>query len=95
MYIDEETKLILETQTQLTPSQEDFFLDEKTLTFRQAVLDDLPYIVDMLSDDPLGAKRERFEVPLPDSYFAAFEAISNNPLNENGFSLPSYSLGQC
>jgi ribosomal protein S18 acetylase RimI-like enzyme len=52
------------------------------LTFRQAVLDDLPYIVDMLSDDPLGARRERFEVPLPDSYFAAFEAIDTNPLNE-------------
>lgn len=52
------------------------------LIFRQAVLDDLPYIVDMLSDDPLGAQRERFEVPLPDSYFTAFEAINNNPLNE-------------
>lgn len=52
------------------------------LTFRQAVVDDLPYIVDMLSDDPLGAQRERFEVPLPDSYFAAFEAIDKNPLNE-------------
>lgn len=52
------------------------------LVFRQAVIEDLPYIVDMLSDDPLGAQRERFEVPLPESYFAAFEAISSNPANE-------------
>jgi ribosomal protein S18 acetylase RimI-like enzyme len=52
------------------------------LTFREAVVNDLPYIVDMLVDDPLGATRERFEVPLPDSYFAAFEAINNNPANE-------------
>lgn len=57
-------------------------MGDKPLIFRQAILDDLPYIVDMLSDDPLGAQRERFEVPLPDSYFAAFEAINKNPLNE-------------
>ncbi len=52
------------------------------LNFRQAVINDLPYIVDMLSDDPLGATRERFEVPLPNSYFTAFKAITDNPTNE-------------
>lgn len=57
-------------------------MDDLSLTIRQAVLEDLPYIVDMLSDDPLGAQRERFEVPLPDSYFTAFEAITANPMNE-------------
>lgn len=79
----EDIKLIPQTKT-LTFAQNDSFLmsDDIHLIFRQAVTDDLPYIVDMLADDPLGAKRERFEVPLPNSYFAAFEAISNNPLNE-------------
>lgn len=59
-----------------------FYMSDIPLVFRQAVVEDLPYIVDMLSDDPLGAKRERFEVPLPASYFEAFDAISNNPTNE-------------
>jgi hypothetical protein len=57
-------------------------MSDHPVTFRKAVVDDLPYIVDMLSNDPLGAARERFEVPLPASYFAAFEAISSNPTNE-------------
>lgn len=57
-------------------------MTDNSLTIRQAIIEDLPYIVDMLSDDPLGKQRERFEVPLPDSYFSAFEAITNNPLNE-------------
>jgi ribosomal protein S18 acetylase RimI-like enzyme len=75
-------KVIPQTKTQTPPQNEVFHMGDFPLTFRQAVLDDLPYIVDMLSDDPLGARRERFEVPLPDSYFAAFEAIDTNPLNE-------------
>jgi ribosomal protein S18 acetylase RimI-like enzyme len=57
-------------------------MGNETLKFRQALVDDLPYIVNMLADDPLGAARERFEVPLPNSYFAAFEAINSNPANE-------------
>lgn len=36
----------------------------------------------LLADDPLGAKRERFEIPLPDSYLRAFEAIDADPNNE-------------
>lgn len=63
-------------------NNEILLMNDVTLTFRQATMEDLPYIVDMLSDDPLGSQRERFEVPLPDSYFAAFDAINNNPLNE-------------
>jgi GNAT superfamily N-acetyltransferase len=68
----------------LAPQPENGFLAQPNslLTFRSAVMEDLPYIVEMLSDDPLGAKRERFECPLPDSYFAAFEAINRNPDNE-------------
>jgi GNAT superfamily N-acetyltransferase len=36
----------------------------------------------MLADDPLGAKREACATPLPDSYYAAFDAISRDPNNE-------------
>lgn len=52
------------------------------LTFRRARRDDVPHIVRMLADDPLGAKRERYETPLPESYFAAFDAIDSDPNNE-------------
>jgi ribosomal protein S18 acetylase RimI-like enzyme len=75
-------KMIPRTKPQTLSQNEVFLMSEVPLTLRQAVLEDLPYIVDMLADDPLGATRERFEVPLPDSYFTAFNAISNNPLNE-------------
>ncbi|MDB6123069.1 MAG: family acetyltransferase [Pedosphaera sp.] len=36
----------------------------------------------MLADDPLGSQRERFSDPLPDSYYAAFDAISTDANNE-------------
>ena len=36
----------------------------------------------MLADDPLGATREDFADPLPDSYTAAFAAIAADPRNE-------------
>ena len=39
-------------------------------------------IVRMLADDPLGAKRERFETPLPAGYWNAFDAIDADPNNE-------------
>jgi GNAT superfamily N-acetyltransferase len=53
-----------------------------SLSFRRARPGDLPAIVRMLADDPLGAKRERFETPLPESYLRAFEAIDADPNNE-------------
>jgi ribosomal protein S18 acetylase RimI-like enzyme len=52
------------------------------LSFRNATREDVPTLVQMLSDDPLGAKREQFEIPLPDSYLNAFEAIDQDPNNE-------------
>ena len=36
----------------------------------------------MLADDFLGATRERFENPLPESYLKAFEEIENDKNNE-------------
>lgn len=49
---------------------------------RPATRDDVPAIVAMLADDPLGATRERFADPLPEDYFAAFAAIDRDPNNE-------------
>ena len=52
------------------------------LEFRQATREDLPEIVRMLADDFLGAKRERYETPLPESYIKAFEEIAADKNNE-------------
>jgi GNAT superfamily N-acetyltransferase len=52
------------------------------INFRLATRADLPSIVRMLADDELGSQRERFEDPLPDSYFNAFEKIDNDPNHE-------------
>ena len=49
---------------------------------RRARLDDVPAIVRLLADDPLGATRERNQTPLPDSYRRAFEAIDRDANQE-------------
>lgn len=46
---------------------------------RPAVAADLPAIVAMLADDPLGAAREDASVPLDARYLAAFAAIDADP----------------
>lgn len=46
------------------------------LVLRRARYDDLDAIVKLLADDPLGARRERYQQPLPPSYAAAFRAIA-------------------
>jgi len=53
-----------------------------SLKFRQANREDLPEIVRMLADDFLGATRERYENPLPESYTKAFEEIEQDKNNE-------------
>ncbi|WP_280771614.1 GNAT family N-acetyltransferase [Salipaludibacillus daqingensis] len=52
------------------------------IDFRIATEQDLDKIVEMLADDVLGSKRERYEQPLPDSYTKAFQAIISDPNNE-------------
>lgn len=49
------------------------------MLFRYAVISDLPAIVRMLADDELGSMREKYQEPLPESYFAAFEKIDSDP----------------
>ena len=57
-------------------------MPEGAPTFRQARADDVPDIVRLLADDPLGATRERYESPLPESYARAFRAIEQDANNE-------------
>ncbi|GAB3904487.1 GNAT family N-acetyltransferase [Larkinella knui] len=52
------------------------------ITYRLATESDLIEIIQMLSDDQLGAEREKFERPLPDSYTRAFASISADPHQE-------------
>ncbi len=49
-----------------------------TVTIRRARREDVPAIVAMLADDPLGSARERLEEPLPASYFEAFERVDRD-----------------
>ena len=51
------------------------------LILRDARRTELPAIVRMLADDPLGGARERPEEPLPRAYYDAFDATANNPDN--------------
>ena len=50
--------------------------------FRRATRADIPDIVRMLADDMLGSKREQYTLPLPQSYYTAFEAIDTDSNNE-------------
>jgi GNAT superfamily N-acetyltransferase len=49
------------------------------VTFRRAVVADLPAIVRMLADDPLGSRRESADASLDPAYLAAFDAIAADP----------------
>jgi len=52
------------------------------LLFRLATRADVPTVVKLLATDKLGAKRETYSDPLPESYYRAFEAIERDPNNE-------------
>ena len=47
----------------------------KELIFRKAIEADIPDIVKMLANDKLGSQREDYKVPLPKSYYDAFQNI--------------------
>lgn len=57
-------------------------MDLAELTIRCATRADVPAIVHLLADDPLGQQRERDIEPLPESYYAAFAAIDADPRHE-------------
>lgn len=52
------------------------------MKFRKAMIDDVPYIVEMLSNDELGKQREDYRIPLPKIYFDAFTRINQDTNQE-------------
>ncbi|MBG6092680.1 GNAT superfamily N-acetyltransferase [Actinomadura viridis] len=54
---------------------------DQEVIFREATRADLPDIVRLLADDPLGATRESPGAVIPEAYFTAFDAISKDPNN--------------
>lgn len=52
------------------------------LTYRLATESDLVAIIGMLADDKLGAERENYQLPLPDTYIQAFRAIEADKQQE-------------
>ena len=52
------------------------------LQFREALEMDIPCLVEMLSDDELGAMREDNSYPINQSYLEAFHNIEQDPNNE-------------
>lgn len=52
------------------------------MTYRPATKADVPIIVQLLANDPLGKLREDFRDPLPESYYRAFERIVADPNQE-------------
>ncbi len=56
--------------------------DSSGLFIRRARRDDVREIVRMLADDPLGSQRERFQDPLPQTYYDAFEEIDADAHHE-------------
>jgi len=54
----------------------------KEIIFRPAARADLPSVVRLLADDDLGVQRERYEDPLPENYYSAFEQIERDPNHE-------------
>ena len=51
------------------------------IEIRTAVRAEVPAIVALLADDPIGAGREQNTDPLPDAYFEAFDDIAAQPGN--------------
>ena len=50
--------------------------------FRLATREDVPAVVCMLAEDKLGSQRERYENPLPATYYSAFEEIQKDSNHE-------------
>jgi ribosomal protein S18 acetylase RimI-like enzyme len=51
--------------------------DTPPVSFRTATRNDLPAIVALLADDEKGQTREELADPLPDAYYAAFDAMAS------------------
>jgi len=57
-------------------------MSAQDIIFRIATHPDLPSIVRLLADDELGSLRERYENPIPETYYTAYELINGDPNHE-------------
>src|SRR5215207_6375147 len=57
-------------------------MSKQEIIFRIARQADVPSIIRLLADDELGSLREKYENPIPKSYYSAFELISSDPNHE-------------
>jgi GNAT superfamily N-acetyltransferase len=58
------------------------FQEQLNFSIRRAIRNDVPEIVRLLADDPLGRRRENYQNPLPQSYYDAFDEINRDPHNQ-------------
>lgn len=54
----------------------------KLVKFRKATEKDIAIIIEMIADDELGQKREKFQEPLPIEYLNAFNKITSDENQE-------------
>lgn len=52
------------------------------MTIRKAIKEDVPALVAMIANDPLGRLREDYRDPLPQTYYDAFYRIDTDPNQE-------------
>ena len=52
------------------------------IKFRKATKVDVPFIVKMLANDKLGKLREKYQEPLSETYYTAFEIINSDQNQE-------------
>jgi GNAT superfamily N-acetyltransferase len=52
------------------------------IIFRVATHTDVPSIVRLLADDELGSLREKYENPISESYYSAYELVDKDPNHE-------------
>ncbi|WP_421806137.1 GNAT family N-acetyltransferase [Flagellimonas sp.] len=52
------------------------------MKFRKASIKDVPNIVQMIADDALGGTREKYTIPLPQTYYDAYERIDSDQNQE-------------
>lgn len=52
-----------------------------SIRIRKAKYSDLPDIIRLLTDDEIGSKREKYDEPLPQAYYDAFDQIDKDSNN--------------
>ncbi len=58
------------------------FPKHRSMNIRSATKEDVPFIVAMIANDPLGKLREDYRDPLPLNYYEAFKRISEDSNQE-------------